>query len=74
MILLKEKTLTNPHPSEVFQIMKRDLIVFYMMVSNIKSSRLVMFIIKVLVENQILDTTTVILEITFNNYNVFFKK
>lgn len=35
---------------------------------------LVMFITKALVENQIPDITAVILEITFNTYNVFFKK
>lgn len=54
--------------------MKRDLTVLFMIASNTRSSMLVMFIIKALVENQIPDIIIVILEITFNNYNVFFKK
>lgn len=59
---------------DVFQVMKRDLILFFMVVSNTRSSMLVMFIIKALVENQILDIIKLIVEIAFNSNNVFFKK
>lgn len=68
-----KKNETNPHPTEVWKVTKRDLTVFFT-ISNTRSSMLVMFIIKALVENLIPDIITVILEITFNNYNVFFKK
>lgn len=53
--------------------MKRELICliyFLKVVLNTRSSMLVMFIIKALVENWIFDITRVILEITFDNYTV----
>lgn len=74
VIVKRKKNKKPPHPTEVCQVMKRDLTVLFMIASNTRSSMLVMFIIKALVENQIPDIIIVILEITFNNYNVFFKK